>query len=157
MAEERYKLIVAKDYTEQYFRDMWTAAYCKQEIYTFDGIRVYFYDDNFDHAFYESTDRRQGIHKSKKKDVLSLKRLARLYWIKDVLRDPDAELYVGYESKTKSYTRSKRVAVVKNNYIVVIQIYADKKAKFITAYVADESIGKIKEGPKWSDTKKNAD
>lgn len=120
MAEERYKLIVAKDHTEQYFRDMWNAAYCKQEIYTFDGIRVFFYDDNFDHAFYESTDRRQGIHKS----------------------------------KNKSYTRSKRVAVVKNNYVVVIQIYADKKAKFITAYVADNSIDKIKEGPKWVDTKK---
>lgn len=29
MAEERYKLIVAKDYTEQYFRDMWNTAYCK--------------------------------------------------------------------------------------------------------------------------------
>ena len=68
-----------------------------------------------------------------------------------------ADLYVGYESKTKSYTRSKRVAVVKNNYVVVIQIYADKKAKFITAYVADELIDKIKNGPKWSDTKKNAD
>ena len=102
MAEERYKLIVAKDYTEQYLRDMWNDAYCKQEIYTFDGIRVYFYDDNFDHAFYESTDRRQGIHKSKKKDVPSPRRLARFYWIKDVLRDPDADLYVGYESKTKS-------------------------------------------------------
>lgn len=109
---------------------------------------MYFYDDNFNHAFYESTDRRQGIHKSKKKDVLSPRRLARFYWIKDVLRDPDADLYVGYESKTKSYTRSKRVAVVKNNYVVVIQIYADKKAKFITAYVADESIDKIKNGPK---------
>ena len=58
MGEDRYKLIVARDHTEQYFRDMWSAAYCKQEIYTFDGIRVYFYDDNFDHAFYESTDRR---------------------------------------------------------------------------------------------------
>ena len=45
-----------------------------------------------------------------------MQRLARFYWIKDVLRDPDADLYVGYESKTKSYTRSKRVAVVKNNY-----------------------------------------
>lgn len=67
MGEDRYKLIVARDHTEQYFRDMWSAAYCKQEIYTFDGIRVYFYDDNFDHAFYESTDRRQGINKSKRK------------------------------------------------------------------------------------------
>lgn len=86
-----------------------------------------------------------------------MRRLARFYWIKDVLRDPDAELYVGYESKTKSYIRSKRVAVVKDNYVVVIQIYADNKAKFITAYVADESIDKIKEGPKWSDIKKNAD
>ena len=35
MAEERYKLIVAKDYTEQYLRDMWNAAYCKQEMYSF--------------------------------------------------------------------------------------------------------------------------
>ena len=146
MEEDRYKLIVASNYTEGQFRDMWQAAYCKQHIVTFDGIRVHFYDSNFDHAFFETTDRREN---APKKDSLSLRRLARFYWIKDVLHDPTAELYEGYDKKSKSYTRNKRVAVVKDNYVVVIQFYSETDANFITAYVADNSIDKIKKGPLW--------
>lgn len=149
MEEERYILAVAKDRTEEEWRDLWDAAYCRQCITTFDGIRVHFYSDNFDHAFFESSDRRWGAKKANKKDVLSLRRLSRFFWIKDVLRDPNAELHVGYDSSTKTFTRSKRVAVVKNDYVVIIQLYSDKDAKFITAFVADQSIDKIKQSPSW--------
>ena len=149
MSDERYTLIVARDYTEEEFRRMWREEYCQQEIYTFDGIQVHFYDNNFDHAFFESTDRRQGISKDKKKDLLSFQRLSRFYWIKEVLQDSTAELRVGYDSKTKSYARSRRVAIVKGDYVVVILLYKDGHAKFITAYVADNSIDKILNSPKW--------
>ena len=71
-------------------------------------------------------------------------------WIKDVLTDPDAEMYVGYDSKSQSYTNSKRVSVVKKDYVVVIQLYKEGEARFITAYNADNSIEKIKKGPKWT-------
>ena len=149
MEEDRYILAVAKDHTEAEWRDLWDAAYCRQCIVTFDGIRVHFYNDNFDHAFFESSDRRRGVNKAKKKDILSMRRLSRFYWIKDVLRDPDAELHVGYDSSTKSFTKSKRVAIVRNDYVVVIQLYSENEAKFITAFVDDQSIDKIKKSPLW--------
>ena len=66
-----------------------------------------------------------------------------------VLADKNAKMFVGYDSKTKSYTRNKRVSVVKGNYVVVIQFYKDNHARFITAYVADKSIDKITKGPEW--------
>ena len=149
MDEERCILAVAKNRTEAEWRDLWDAAYCRQSITTFDGIHVHFYNDNFDHAFFESSDRRRGANKAKKKDILSMRRLSRFFWIKDVLRDPDAELHVGYDSSRKSFTRGKRVAIVKNDYVVIIQLYSENEAKFITAFVADQSIDKIKQSPLW--------
>ena len=41
------------------------------------------------------------------------------------------------------------VVVVKGNYVVVIQIYAEGKANFITAYVANNSSNKIEQSPRW--------
>ncbi len=149
MGDEKYTLIVARNYTEEEFRQRWREEYCRQEIFTFDGIQVHFYDNNFDHAFFESTDRRQGISKDKKKDLLSYQRLSRFNWIKEVLQDSAAELRVGYDSSTKSYTRSRRVAIVNGDYVVIILLYKEKHTRFITAYVADNSIDKILNSPKW--------
>jgi hypothetical protein len=42
-----------------------------------------------------------------------------------------------------------RVAIVKNDYVVIIWLKNSKEAKFITAYVADNSIEKIRKSPKW--------
>ena len=150
MGAGNYELIVFRDHDEQFFRDIWHKEYCQQRILTFDGTKVAFYDNQFDHAFYESSGRNDP---SRKKDTLSPMRCARIRWIRLTLEDPTAELYEGYESKTH---RQKRVAVVKDKYVVIIQIYAPQKARFITAYVADNSIGKIKNSPRWS-KKKNAD
>ena len=147
--KKRYsELLVFHDHTEQEFRDLWSQEYCRKLIKTHDGIRVHFYDNNFNHAFYESSQRNQSGRK-KSKDILSPRRLARMMWIKDVLTDPEAEMYVGYDSASQSYTQSKRVSVVKNDYVVVIQIYKEKEARFITAFNADNSIDKIKMGPRW--------
>lgn len=151
--KERYKRVVAKDFTEDEFREMWRKYYCRQTIYTFDGIRVKFYDSNFDHAFYESSDRHQA-----NKDVLSFRRLSRILWIKDALEDPDAELYVGFLSKRHSKSDKRRVTLVKGDYLVVIQLYNENEANFITAFVGDEdTIKKVKSDPKWPGTKKDAD
>ena len=121
----KYRQLVAQDYTEEQFREMWRSNYCRQAIYTYDGIRVKFYDSNFDHAFYESSDRRLG-----NKDVLSRRRLSRILWIKDALEDPDAELHVGYLSKNQLQSGKRRVTLVKGNYVVVIQLYKDNEANF---------------------------
>ncbi len=144
------ELLVVKDYTEEELRRIWSEEYCRKVIKTHDGIRVHFYDSNFDHAFYESSVRNGSSNKPKSKDIFSKVRAARMMWIKDVLADKEAKMYVGYDSKEKRYTRSKRVSVVKGDYVVVIQFYKEDHARFITAYVADNSIEKIIKGPEWN-------
>lgn len=49
--------------------------------------------------------------------------------IKEALTDPDAILKIGWNAKKKTYENSRRVTLVKGNYIVVIVIFADKKAR----------------------------
>lgn len=143
------ELLVVKNYTEADLRKIWTEEYCRKLIKTHDGIRVHFYDSNFDHAFFESSVRNGSSNKPKSKDIFSPRRAARMMWIKDVLADKDAKMYVGYDSKVKGYSQTKRVSVVKGDYVVVIQIYKENEARFITAFVADNSINKITSGPEW--------
>ena len=148
-----YELLIARNYTEEEFRQLWHDEYVIQTIYTHDGIHVHFYDNNFDHAFYESTGRNVSKKSGEYKNVLSFQRLARIRWIKDVLMDKSALMFVGYDKMTKKYARNKRVSVVVGNYVVVIQLFFGKDntthAKFITAYVADNSIDKIIRSPIW--------
>lgn len=136
-----------------FYKNIYRKFYCKSPILTFDGISVKFYVSDFEHAFYESRNR-----KAKDKSKFSYQRANRIYWIKWVLECPDAELFIGYNSKTKSYDNTRRVAICVDNYAVIVSIDANdtNKAKFITAYVADGVNGKgekaidlIKKGSKW--------
>lgn len=122
-----------------FYKNIYKKFYCKKSILTFDGINVRFYVENFEHAFYESKSR-----KSKDKSLFSYKRANRIYWIKWVLENSNAELYIGYNSKTKNYDNSRRVAVCVDNYAVIIGLdrFDETKAKFITDYVADGMNGK---------------
>ncbi|WP_133228568.1 hypothetical protein [Sphingobacterium corticibacter] len=130
--------------TEEALREIWRVEYCETDIQTFDGILVQFYSNMFDHCFYESANRFK-----KDKSILSYNRLEKIYWIKEALRDPDAVLKVGWDAQSKSYNNSRRVTLVKGNYIVVIIIFGSKKARFITAYEVDDeqNLGKILESP----------
>lgn len=142
-----YKRIKPFQMEEAELRLIWKEVYCESPIVTFDGISVQFYTHMFDHCFYESADRRK-----KDKSILSLNRLEKIYWIKDALEDPDSMRKIGWDSKTKSYDRSRRVAIVKDNYIVVIMIFRNKKARFITAFEVndEENLKKIVNGPDWA-------
>lgn len=142
-----YKKIKSQELTETELRQSWSDTYCNAPIITFDGIAVKFFSNMFDHAFFESAD-----HKKKDKSILSLNRCQKMLWIKDTLEDPTAQLKQGWDSKTKTYDNSRRVALVKENYVVIIIIYAEKKARFITAYQIDEeeNIEKLKNGPNWA-------
>ena len=146
-----YKKIKSYNYTEDQLRDVWSKEYCTKPIITFDSIVVKFYSDMFDHCFYESENRRE-----KDKSILSLSRLDRIYWIKDTLEDPNSIRKQGWDRKNKSYNNSRRVNLVKGNYIVVIQIFSDKQARFITAYEIDNKINleKIKRSPDWAQKKR---
>lgn len=142
-----YKKIKSYKYTEDQLREIWSKEYCEQTIITFDDIVVKFYSNMFDHCFYESANRQE-----KDKSILSLNRLEKIYWIKDTLADPTSIRKQGWDGKNKTYNNSRRVNLVKGNYIVVIKIYAHKKARFITAYEInnDDNLQKIKNSPDWT-------
>jgi len=137
------------DEDESFYRKIFLDFYCKKPVKTFDNILVYFKEYNFDHAFFESKNRRE-----KDKSIFSQKRAKRIYWIKWVLENPNAQLFKGYNHKTKSYDASRRVALCVDNYVVIININKKRnKAKLITAFVAD---GINKKGEKAIDLIKNA-
>lgn len=115
--------------TEVELREIWRKEYCIKDIITFDSVKVKFYEDMFDHAFFESANRvRQD------KSILSYNRLEKMMWIKDALQDPDAILKKGWNKDKKEYYTDRRVAVVKGNYIVIIRFTGMLKAKFVTAF-----------------------
>lgn len=131
----------------QEYKEHFVNKYCKEPIKTFDEFEVKFYEDMFEHAFYESSDRRGS------KDIFSLNRAERIDWIENVLKDEDAELYMGYDSKNKRNDWNRRVTIInEDNYVVVIQIIRDNRAKFVTAYVADSpnTAISIRQGLKWT-------
>lgn len=128
------------------YRKHFENKYCCDVIETFDGYQVKFYEDMFEHAFFESSDRNGS------KDVFSSIRAERIDWIEHVLKDKNAELYMGYDNKKKRNDNSRRVAIInEDNYVVIIQIIRDVKAKFTTAYVADspKTANLIRKNPKW--------
>lgn len=129
------------------YRKYYAQKYCKKPIITFDGIPVYFSKSKFDHAFFESSRR------DKNKDQFSLTRAKRIDWIEATLTNPKANLYQGWDKKRKRYDPRWRVNVIYEDYVVVLQIRIKKsgflKAEFRTAYVADNSIDKIRKFPEW--------
>lgn len=146
----KYKKIKPQNIPEEELREIWEKEYCQKIIKTFDGIIVQFYSEMFDHCFYESDNREE-----KDKSILSFNRLEKIYWIKDTLEDSEAVLKMGWDKKSKSYNNSRRVALVKGNYIVVITIFSKTKARFITAYeITDEiNLKKILKSPDYENEK----
>ena len=126
------------------YRTFFEATYCRGPVRTFDEIEVRFRKKDFNHCFFESV--------NAKDDTFSSLRAERLLWIKTTLQDPDSEKYVGWDRDKKRYDKSRRVTLVKDNYVVVIVLTGKKKANFITAYVADskETLRKIRSSPKWA-------
>lgn len=124
-----YKKIKSHQNTEAELRKIWREEYCEKEIRTFDNVQVLFFDEMFDHVFYESANRR-----AKEKSILSLNRLEKIYWIKDTLQDSTAILKKGWDAKRKEYFKDRRVAIVKGNYVVIITFTGFLKANFVTAY-----------------------
>lgn len=133
--------------SEQEYKEHFQREYCQSVVCTFDGIRIYFDSRGFEHAFCESS-QRNGI-----KDVFSSVRSQRIDWIKATLCNENADLYQGYNKKSKSYSADRRVQVVYEDFVVVIALSLTRqgvlKGKFITCYQADNSIGKIRQSPPW--------
>lgn len=141
-----YKKIKPQNFTEKQLRDIWRDEYCAAPIITFDGVSVVFYEDKFNHLFFESENR-----KAKDKSILSYNRLEKIYWIKDTLQDPTAILKQGWDNDKKEYYKNRRLAIVKGNYVVIIRFTAKKKATIVTAY-EKEDITNILKAPDFEKT-----
>ena len=63
------------------YRSHYERIYCRGNIQTFDGIRVYFKASKFGHSFYEST------AQDGRKDIFSWVRAQRIDWIKATLEN----------------------------------------------------------------------
>lgn len=133
----------ASEYKHHYER-----YYQRANIVTFDGIRVYFKPQKFGHAFYENSQRKKGP-----KDEFSPVRAQRMDWIKATLENPSARLYKGWNKEGKTYEENRRVSVVYDGFVVVIELslntHGELKGNFITCYVADQSINRIVNSPEW--------
>lgn len=138
---ELLKLKTVEEY-KKYFID----NYCSQEIYSHDGVQIKFYEDQFEHAFYESKNRQK-----RDKSLFSEERAQRMQWIKEVLMNESAEMYVGWDRDKKRYNKNRRISIITpENYVVVLNIIDEMNAKFITAYVASKTnADKIRSAPKW--------
>ena len=122
--------------------------YQRGNICTFDGIRVYFKPQKFGHAFYKNS---QGI--AGPKDEFAPERAERIDWIKATLESAEAEIFMGWIKATKTYDEDRRVSVIFEDFVVVIELSLNQKGElkgnFITCYVANNSIERIKQSPKW--------
>jgi len=133
---------------ETAYRAHYERTLCRGGIITHDHIPVFFAKDTFDHAFFESSDRRGA------KDIFSHERAMRMDWIPAALADPNADCFQGWLRKEKRYDPTRRVVVVVDDFVIVIGIRMNRrnelKARFITCYLADNSIGKIRRSPRWN-------
>jgi len=130
---------------ESDYRTRFEILYCEKLVPTFDGIAVRFRKSDFDHCFFESTNR------DRKKDKFSQLRAERLEWIKVALGDTSADRFVGWDRDKRTCDKSRRVSLVCINYVVVIEIVQITSARFVTAYVADSplTLQKIRQAPRW--------
>lgn len=130
--------------TPDEYRSIFEAMYCRGPIQTFDGIEVRFRRKDFNHCFFES------VHS--KDDTFSPLRAERIQWIKSALQDPDSDRRIGWDSTRKLFDKNRRVAIVMGNYVVVILLTGNKKADFVTAFVADSdrTFQMLKKSPKWA-------
>ena len=136
---------------EEKYLEYYRKEYCRKGVVTFDGIRVYFKESRFFHAFYESSNR-NGV-----KDTFSQTRALRMGWIRATLENVDSGLFQGWDSKKKRYDPSRRVCVVYEEFVVILEMRLKRngalKAEFVTCFQARNSIGKIKNSPKWTKEK----
>jgi len=122
-------------------------TYCQGPVTDYFGLPIRFRKDRFDHVRSESSQRDGN------KDVLSADRAERLGWILETLESHFAVHYVGWDRKKKRYDAGTRVSCVFGDYVVVVRIVRKNGAavggEFRTAFVADQSIAKIRTSPLW--------
>ncbi|MBO7072587.1 MAG: hypothetical protein J6V89_03590 [Acetobacter sp.] len=134
---------------EKTYLEHFLTHYCRREIKTHDGIRVFFKRETFTHAFYESSLR------DNHKDQFSLKRAERMDWIIHTLVNKTACEFQGWVTKKKNYDPTRKTAVLYDTFVVIVGFSLKNdntlKGNFITCYpAAYDSFEKIQRAPVWS-------
>lgn len=111
------------------------------EIYDWQGKRVIFHAPSFDHAFSESSSYKKsyGLH-----DIsLSLPRVYRMLWIKEVLACSAGTIERRQEIRRNKRGQEKKrrtFIVLEEQYVVVLEETSNHQAfNFISAFPADRS------------------
>ncbi|MBA4248692.1 MAG: hypothetical protein C0444_10420 [Microbacterium sp.] len=138
---------------ESAYRAHFSLNFCSRPIVFVTNVGpvpVYFAARNFEHAFYEST-YRDGV-----KDAFSPVRAERMDDIAAVLADPSAPRYIGWDKASRQHDATRCVCIASGDFVVVIRLRVTSSgglaANFVTCYVADNSIGKIRSAPAWNET-----
>lgn len=130
------------------YRQHFVQTLCRTQVVTHDGIRVHFNAATFEHAFFESSDRRGAD------DIFSLARAERMDWIAAALADPNALCVQGWDKKKQCHTPKRRVTVVVQDFVIVLGLSTTRdgtlKANFITCYKAENSAVRIRQSPRWT-------
>ena len=112
---------------------------------------VYFDRSRFDHAFFEST-QRDGA-----KDSFSLKRARRMDDIAAVLASPTADRRAGWDSQRRCHDHTHCVSLAMDDFVVVVRLGLTRtgflRGRFVTCFVADNSIDKIRTAPAWNESR----
>jgi hypothetical protein len=131
---------------EAAYHQHYIATCCKAPIVTHDGIPVYFDRHRFYHAFFETV-----VYPD---DTFSPERAQRMDWIRLTLEDAAADRLQGWNKAKKAHEPHRRIEVVHGNFVVILQIGLKEdgqlKAKFVTCFEADNSIGLIRSAPPWN-------
>jgi len=111
--------------------------------------RIFFSPWQFDHAFYEST------YRDGAKDAFSFVRAERMDDIAVVLADRNVPRHAGWDAKAQTHSHTRCVSIALGEFVVVVRLGLTKdgflRGNFVTCYVADNSIGKIRAAPQWNE------
>ncbi|MCY4006119.1 MAG: hypothetical protein OXE84_04725 [Rhodobacteraceae bacterium] len=133
---------------ETQYRQYFLNNFVHDNVTTHHGIRVHFKTNDFDHAFYESSQR------DRVKDRFSQDRSQRMKWINFTLSDSNADWFQGWIKLRRCYDVTRSVAVAYGDFVVVTEFRANRDgewvAKSVICYVADNRITKIRQSPPWS-------
>ena len=119
--------------SEEEYREHFRRCYVNAAtpILTVDGVPVRFFEDTFDHAFFEASDRRTG-----EKDQFSKDRAERIDWIRFAIEEGGR---VEYFEWTDDRGNERRELLLGGSYLVVLQFRGKTRnwAKFVTAFPHD--------------------
>ena len=130
---------------EDAYRQRFLEEYCAlSPLLMHDHMRVAFYPECFDHAFFQDTERGGRPITP----VLSRERAERLLWIARCLSD---SALPNYRRAMGEREVRRLILVPEESYVVVLRAVKGMTSKFLTAYVVGSAttVAKIRGNPPW--------